>query len=78
MQNPANFDQVMTITRKRLTLGDIPDADKVLVELVKTEVPKFGVKIDRRSIKGFSDFLLKYKLIEKPVDPATFVYAKAP
>lgn len=78
MQNPANFDQLMTITRKRLTLGDIPDADKVLVELVKTEVPKFGVKIDRRSIKGFSDFLIKYQLIEKPVDAATFVYAKAP
>lgn len=78
MQDPANFDKLMTLTRKRLTLGDIPDADNTLIQLVKTEVPKFGVKIDRRSIKGFSDFLIKYKLIEKPVDPASFVYAKAP
>lgn len=78
MQDPANFDKLMAVTRKHLTLGDIPDADATLVQLVKTEAPKFGVKIDRKSIKGFSDFLIKYKLIDKPVSPETIVYAKAP
>lgn len=78
MQDPANFDKLMIITRKHLTLGDIPDADATLVQLVKTTTPKFGVKIDRRSIQGFSDFLMKYKLIDKPVSAATFVYSKAP
>lgn len=78
MQDPANFDKLMGITRKHLTLGDIPDADATLVQLVKTETPKFGVKINRKSIQGFSDFLIKYKLIEQPVSAATFVYAKAP
>jgi hypothetical protein len=45
---------------------------------VKTETPKFGVKIDRKSIQAFSDFLIKYKLIEQPVSAATLVYSKAP
>lgn len=78
MQDPANFDKLMTITRKYLTLGDIPDADATLVQLVKTDTPKFGVKINRKSIQGFSDFLMKYKLIDKPVSATTFVYSKAP
>lgn len=78
MQDPANFDKLMTITRKYLTLGDIANADATLVQLVRTETPKFGVKINRKSIQGFSDFLIKYKLIEQPVSAATFVYAKTP
>ena len=78
MQDPANFDKLMSITRKYLTLGDIPDADAILVQLVKTETPKFGVKIDRKSIQAFSDFLIKYKLIEQPVSASTLVYSKAP
>lgn len=78
MQDPANFDKLMGITRKYLTLGDIPDADATLIQLVKTETPKFGVKVDRKSIQGFSDFLIKYKLIEQPVSASSFVYAKTP
>jgi NitT/TauT family transport system substrate-binding protein len=78
MQKPENFDKVMAIARKHMSLGDIPNADAVLVELVKGQVPTYGAKIDRHSIKAFSDFLIKNKLIQNPVDPASFVYEKAP
>jgi NitT/TauT family transport system substrate-binding protein len=78
MQKPENLDKVVAITRKHMSLGDIPNADAVLVELVKGQVPTYGAKIDRKAVAAFSDFLIKNKLIDAPVDPASFVYEKAP
>lgn len=78
MQKPENFDKVVEITRKHMTLGDIPNADATLVELVKGQVGTYGAKIDRKSVTAFSDFLVKYKLIDKPVSAQSFVYENAP
>lgn len=78
LQDSSKFDEVMKIARKRMTLGDIPNAEAVSLQLVKGQIPKFGVKVDRAAVNAFSDFLMKNKLIEKPVSAATFVYEKAP
>ena len=78
MQKPENFEKVVAIARKHMSLGNIPNADAILVELVKEQVPTYGAKIDRKAVKAFSDFLMKNKLIDAPVDPASFVYEKAP
>ncbi len=78
MQKPENFDEVLAITKKNLSLGDIPNAEDTLKTLVRNQIPNFGVAIDRSSVKAFSDFLLKFKLIEAPIDPARFVYERAP
>lgn len=78
MQKPENLDKVVAIARKHMSLGDIPNADAVLVDLVKGQVPTYGAKIDRKSVNAFSDFMLKNKLIDRPVDAASFVYEKAP
>jgi NitT/TauT family transport system substrate-binding protein len=78
MQKPENFDEVLAITKKNLSLGDIPNAEDTLKTLVRNQIPRFGVTIDRASVKAFSDFLLKFKLIEAPVNPARFVYERAP
>ena len=78
MQAPENFDKVFAIAKKHLSLGDIPNADDILKQLVAKTIPTYGPKIDRASVKAFSDFLLKNKLIEKPVDAASFTYEKAP
>jgi NitT/TauT family transport system substrate-binding protein len=78
MQKPENLDKVVEITRKHMSLGDIPNADATLVELVKSQVVTYGPKIDRKSVDAFSDFLIKNKLIEQPVSAASFVYEKAP
>jgi NitT/TauT family transport system substrate-binding protein len=78
MQKPENLDKVVAITRKHMSLGDIPNADATLVELVKSQVGTYGPKIDRKSVTAFSDFLIKNKLIDQPVSAASFVYEKAP
>ncbi len=78
MQKPENFDQVAAITKKRLSMGDVQDADKVMMALLKMQIPRFGVSIDRDSIKAFSNFLVINKMIDKPFDHMPFIYENAP
>jgi NitT/TauT family transport system substrate-binding protein len=78
VQQPQNFEAVLAVVRRHFSLGDIPNAEAVLIELVKAQLPSYGTRIDRNAVKAFSDFLLHYKLIEQPVAPASFVYPKAP
>lgn len=77
-KDPGNFDELVGITRKRVSLGDIPDGDKVLIQLVKGQTESLGSGIKRDSIDATSNFLMKNKLSEKPVPSATIVYERAP
>lgn len=78
LKKPENFDGVMTIAKAHLALANIPNAEQVMRQLVKAYIPMVGVHVERNSVRAFSDFLIKYKLIENPVSPDTFVYAEAP
>lgn len=78
LQKPENFDKVAAITKKRLSMGDVPDADKLMMELLKKQIPRFGVAINRDSIKAFSNFLMVNKMTEKPFDHIPFIYENAP
>lgn len=79
VNDPANADELFKIVKARLKLGsDIADADGVLRELVRSRAPRYGTNIDRKAVKAFSDYLIENKLITNPVDPASFVYDKAP
>lgn len=79
VNDPANFEELVEVVQGRFKLGDdIEDADNVLRELVRTNAPLYGVTIDRDAVKAFSDYLIQNELITEPVDPASFVYEKAP
>jgi NitT/TauT family transport system substrate-binding protein len=79
VRDPANYDELLKIVKSRFQLGaEIADHDKVIAELVRTGAPLYGVGINRNSVKAFSDYLLNAGLIPGPVDPASFVYSKAP
>ncbi len=79
VKDPANGEELLAVVKAHYKLGeDIADGEKVLRELVRTGAPLYDTRIDRKAVKAFSDYLIKNGLITKPVDPATFVYAKAP
>lgn len=78
VEDPKNFDDLARIVRPHVSLGDIPNAEAIFVKLLHESLPRYGTRVDRKSIKGFSDFLLSLKLIAQPIDPKDFVYAKAP
>lgn len=79
VNDPDNYEELVEVVKGRFTLGsDIPDGENVLRELVKSGAPLYGAGIDRDAVQAFSDFLVSNELITKAVDPATFVYSKAP
>lgn len=79
IQDPKNFPEVLELAKKNFKLGDgIPNRDKVLDQVVRESISQYGTKFDRNAVKGFNDFLLKNKMIDKPLDVNTLVYRKAP
>ncbi len=77
-QKPENFDKVLQIAKGHMSLGNLPNPDVILLELVKAEIPTLGVRVDRKAVTAYSDFLLKYKITEKPVSVEAIVYSDAP
>ena len=78
MKDPENFDELVDITRKHISLGDIKDGDKVLVELVRGQTKSVGPKIERAAIDATSKFLMTNKLSDKSVSATDIVYENAP
>lgn len=78
IRDPKNLDEVIGIARKKMSLGNVPDADKVMAQLVENHTRSFGAAIDRKSVDAVSSFLIENKLITTPVSSSTFVYEKAP
>lgn len=79
VNDPANAEELYKLVKARLKFGsEIADTDAVLRELVRTRASKYATGIDRKAVKALSDYLIENKLITAPVDPASFVYNKAP
>lgn len=79
VNDPANFEELLKVVQAHFKFGpDITDGDALLRNLVRGSAPKYGTRIDRKAVKAFSDYLIGAGLITNPVDPASFVYAKAP
>lgn len=78
MHEPENFAKVREIAAKHASMGDLPNADELLTELVKSQIPTYGPKIDRAAVKAFATFLLDNKIIDQPFDTSRFVYDGAP
>jgi len=77
-KTPANFERVLEIAKTHMTLGNVANPDALLNELVKGEVPSLGIHVDRKAVGAFSDFLMKYKMIDNPVSVRTIVWDHAP
>lgn len=78
IRDPKNLNEAIAISQKKMSLGDIPDADRILAELVKGQTTALGYTIDRKSVDATSEFLLANKLTEKAVSSASVVYENAP
>lgn len=78
MRDPANLDELTTISKKYFTMGNIANPDAALKSLLQSEQKTVGATLDRKAVQAHADFLLANKLIDKPFDIGSFVYAKAP
>jgi NitT/TauT family transport system substrate-binding protein len=78
VQDPRNYPAVLELAKAHFTLGDMPSRDQVFEQIVKETIGQFGVKFNRAVIKGFNEFLIKNKVIDRALDIETLVYSKAP
>lgn len=78
IQDEANYEEVLSIVQDHFTLGDVPNSEGVVEQIVQEQIPRYGASIDREAVTGFSDFLMEFGIITEPVDPNEFVYENAP
>lgn len=78
VQDAKNFPAVLELAKKHFKLGDVPNQDKALEQLVREIISQYGTHFDRSVVNAFNDFLIKNKRIDKPIDPVSLVYSKTP
>ncbi len=78
VKDPKNFAEALEIAKKRITLGDVPNKDEVLKEMVTGVIDLYGLGFKRSSIEAFHTFLLNAKVLDKPLNVDSLIYSKLP
>lgn len=79
IKDPANAAEVLQVLKSNYQISkDIANGDAVMAEIARSEAAGAGVTIDRNAVKAYVDYMLKYKLLDKPVDTTDLVYKNAP
>ena len=78
--DPANFDELVKIYTPLISFGDLPGADDLRRSWIKSVIPAYSkdLAVKRSAVKAIIDFYTATKDIDKPVDPAKVLWAKAP
>lgn len=77
IRDPKNLPEVTELAKKNFKLGDVPNREQVIQQVVNESIAQYGAKLDRKVVDGFNQFLVKNKMIEKPLDVNRVVYNKA-
>ncbi len=78
LKDPKNFAEVLEISKKRLSLGDVPNKEQVVNEVVKVMIDQYGSGFKRSSIEAFHTFLMNNKVLDKPLNVDSLIYSKLP
>ncbi len=78
--DPANFEELVKIYTPLISFGDLPGADQLRRAWIKSVIPSYSktLSVDRPAVKAMIDYFTAAKVLDKPVDPARLIWAKAP
>lgn len=78
--DPANFDELVKIYATHITFGDLPNAEALRREWLKTALAAYSrdLKVSRKAVGDTVKFFLDAKLLEKSVDTSRVIWDKAP
>ena len=78
--DPANFEEVIQIYTPLIGFGDIPGADQLRRDWVKSAIPLYSrdLKVTRSAVQASVDWNLEYKVLDKPIAAAKVLWDKAP
>lgn len=78
LRDQKNFPEAMTLAAATFKLGDVPNREQALEQIVRESISQYGTTFNRKVVNGFNNFLVSNKLIEKPLDAQSLVYKNAP
>lgn len=78
LRDGKNREATMKLVAANFKLGDMPNRDQALKQIVDESIVQYGSTLDRSVVKGFNEFLLSNKLIDKPLDADRLIYKNAP
>jgi NitT/TauT family transport system substrate-binding protein len=78
--DPANFEELIKIFTPLVSFGDLPGADELRREWIKSVIPAYSkdLKVDRRAIRAVIDYYTAAGILDKPVDVDRLIWIKAP
>lgn len=74
LKDPKNFEEAKTLATARFKLGDIPNRDEVIKQVVHDMIEQYDTTLDPQVVDGFNQFLLNNKLITDPIDKTNLIY----
>lgn len=79
INNPANFEEVVQITRKYFRL-EVPRGDEIIRYSIKLAIDSknYVARLDRKALQAQLDFMLETKMVDKLPPLSSFVFANAP
>jgi NitT/TauT family transport system substrate-binding protein len=79
INNPANFEEVIQITRKYFRL-EVPRGDEIIRYSIKLAIDSknYVARLDRKALQAQLDFMLETKMVDKLPPLSSFVMANAP
>ena len=79
-QDPANFEEVVQIYTPLIGFGDIPGADELRRNWVKSSIPLYSkdLKVSRAAVKASVDWNLENKILDRPIEASKVLWDKAP
>ncbi len=76
VKDPQNYPAVLALANKHFKAGDVPNRDHFMEQVVKESIAQSGTEFNPRVVEGFNNFLVKHKMIDKPLDIKRIVYRK--
>ena len=79
-QDPANFEEVVQIYTPLIGFGDIPGADELRRNWIKSAIPLYSkdLKVSRDAVKASIAFNLEAKVLDRPIEVSRVLWDKAP
>lgn len=65
LRDPANFNEVLTIAKARMPVGDLPE--KEFAEMIRENIPTFTPTMPAAHFKTWNEMLLRAKVLKEPV-----------
>lgn len=79
IRDPANDSALLALASDRIDMGiELPGADRLVKAMVDDIAERLAVEFDERAVAGYSDFMMRWGLIDTPIEAESVTYKNVP